>query len=317
MVNQSLAYSQRRQKNTKARAAAGCSVSSEHCTSSTLNPWEPHHEASIFKNQAHIFQLQGKSKRHSVTIHDIESPANPHRIDARAFGNPKSPDFSPDGTVGSPFNREFNIQSYPKDFSGREIEVETANWVYLACPTSPIMCRDCMNHSSHVDCLVVAIGTLLPAHPEPGANITFGVYFGHENYHNTAAKVSAPHCTAQVAALEACFAALCRCSVIQLSWQYDLNASADAKGKTWPLRCIVIKSDSEYLVKGATDWLPKWKSNGWKNCKGQPVANEAMWRLIDGMVCRLEERVTVKFWLATKEINHKANTMVSLIDQIR
>ena len=43
----------------------------------------------------------------------------------------------------------------------------------------------------------------------------------------------------------------------------------------------VIHSDSEYLVKGMTSWLAGWKTRGWKNAKGEPVANQDLWRELD------------------------------------
>lgn len=41
---------------------------------------------------------------------------------------------------------------------------------------------------------------------------------------------------------------------------------------------ILIYSDSQYCVRGITDWLKLWKSNNWKN--GQ-VKNQELWKAID------------------------------------
>lgn len=40
---------------------------------------------------------------------------------------------------------------------------------------------------------------------------------------------------------------------------------------------ISVVSDSEYLVKGMTSWLPKWAKNGWKTTMGNPVKNRQLW----------------------------------------
>jgi ribonuclease HI len=40
---------------------------------------------------------------------------------------------------------------------------------------------------------------------------------------------------------------------------------------------IVFRSDSQYLVKGYTEWLPGWIARGWKR-KAGAIENEALWR---------------------------------------
>lgn len=41
---------------------------------------------------------------------------------------------------------------------------------------------------------------------------------------------------------------------------------------------IEIKTDSTYVIKGITQWLPGWKTNNWKTREGNPVANAELWR---------------------------------------
>ena len=44
---------------------------------------------------------------------------------------------------------------------------------------------------------------------------------------------------------------------------------------------IVFTSDSQYLVRGMTEWVHVWARNGWKR-KGGPIENLALWRrLVD------------------------------------
>ncbi len=49
------------------------------------------------------------------------------------------------------------------------------------------------------------------------------------------------------------------------------------KGKR--LRVLVV-SDSEYLVKGMRDWMPRWKARGWKR-PGGPIENLELWQALD------------------------------------
>ncbi|KAI8986838.1 ribonuclease H-like domain-containing protein [Trametes punicea] len=52
-------------------------------------------------------------------------------------------------------------------------------------------------------------------------------------------------------------------------------------------RPLVIKTDSRYSISCLTSWLPAWKRNGWRNNKGDPVANTSLIKYADIM---LEER---------------------------
>jgi ribonuclease HI len=73
-----------------------------------------------------------------------------------------------------------------------------------------------------------------------------------------------------------------------------------------PLRTFIIKTDSEYLVRGITEWLPKWKKAGWKTCKGVTVANANLFKLVEAGITVLERIVEVKLWLVPKENNKEA-----------
>ena len=47
---------------------------------------------------------------------------------------------------------------------------------------------------------------------------------------------------------------------------------------------VELVSDSSYVLKGISDWLPNWKKNGWRRREGsqwKPIKNEELWRIID------------------------------------
>ena len=51
-------------------------------------------------------------------------------------------------------------------------------------------------------------------------------------------------------------------------------------------RCTVsFLSDSQYLVKGASEWMPGWKKRGWKR-KGGPIENLDLWKSLDRIAAR-------------------------------
>jgi len=44
---------------------------------------------------------------------------------------------------------------------------------------------------------------------------------------------------------------------------------------------VALYTDSQYVRRGITEWLPKWKHNGWRTADRKPVKNEDLWRRLD------------------------------------
>jgi len=44
---------------------------------------------------------------------------------------------------------------------------------------------------------------------------------------------------------------------------------------------VRIVTDSQYVMKGVTEWLPGWKRRGWKTADRQPVKNIDLWRRLE------------------------------------
>ena len=44
---------------------------------------------------------------------------------------------------------------------------------------------------------------------------------------------------------------------------------------------VVVHTDSKYVMDGITQWLPRWKKNGWKTSDKKPVKNEDLWRALE------------------------------------
>ena len=47
---------------------------------------------------------------------------------------------------------------------------------------------------------------------------------------------------------------------------------------------IELYTDSEYLRKGITRWLPDWKSRGWRTASKKPVKNVDLWQRLEDLV---------------------------------
>jgi ribonuclease HI len=44
---------------------------------------------------------------------------------------------------------------------------------------------------------------------------------------------------------------------------------------------VTVVTDSQYLRKGITEWLPQWKRRGWKTADKQPVKNQDLWERLE------------------------------------
>lgn len=43
---------------------------------------------------------------------------------------------------------------------------------------------------------------------------------------------------------------------------------------------ITLYSDSQYVIKGMTEWIEGWQRKGWKNSQKKPVLNRDLWELL-------------------------------------
>lgn len=75
-----------------------------------------------------------------------------------------------------------------------------------------------------------------------------------------------------------------------------------------PVR-VEVHSDSQYLVRGITEWLPKWLENQWKTSGRTSVRNADLWRRLYD----LTRRHTVRwYWLR----GHRGNPLNALADRL-
>ncbi len=47
---------------------------------------------------------------------------------------------------------------------------------------------------------------------------------------------------------------------------------------------VTLHVDSQYVLKGMTEWLTGWKARGWKTAAKQPVKNVDLWQRLDALV---------------------------------
>ncbi len=47
-----------------------------------------------------------------------------------------------------------------------------------------------------------------------------------------------------------------------------------------------LYTDSEYVRRGISEWLPAWKGRGWHTAARRPVKNQDLWQRLDELSCR-------------------------------
>ena len=47
---------------------------------------------------------------------------------------------------------------------------------------------------------------------------------------------------------------------------------------------IILHTDSQYVMKGITEWIHGWKVKGWRTAAREPVKNADLWRRLDELV---------------------------------
>ena len=72
---------------------------------------------------------------------------------------------------------------------------------------------------------------------------------------------------------------------------------------------IKIYTDSIYVKNGITEWIVKWKENGWKNANKKPVKNKDLWVKLD----RLSQKNEINWeWIK----GHSTNKYNNLADEL-
>ena len=63
----------------------------------------------------------------------------------------------------------------------------------------------------------------------------------------------------------------------------ELTATIQALKYVPDHETVRLFSDSQYVIKGITDWVHKWEVNGWKNSKKKEVENRDLWEILLGL----------------------------------
>ena len=61
----------------------------------------------------------------------------------------------------------------------------------------------------------------------------------------------------------------------------ELLAAIEALGSLKESSNVTLTTDSEYVRKGITIWMPGWKKRGWKTANKKPVKNVDLWQRLE------------------------------------
>jgi ribonuclease HI len=64
----------------------------------------------------------------------------------------------------------------------------------------------------------------------------------------------------------------------------ELRAVIEALEVFGPDKAVTVLSDSAYIIDGCTDYLPKWKANGWAKADGKTIKNLEDWKTLDALI---------------------------------
>lgn len=68
---------------------------------------------------------------------------------------------------------------------------------------------------------------------------------------------------------------------------------------------LTLYSDSQYLIRGLTQWSAGWARNGWLKSSGEPVKNVELWRELVALKERAQEKFSLRFdWIKGHDGNY-------------
>ncbi|TQN72678.1 Ribonuclease H [Colletotrichum shisoi] len=196
-------------------------------------------------------------------------------------------------------DRKFDpaMNFHPQGTDLRSIELHHHGpWVFLSCGLGD-PCPACGRFPSHTNCIVIAVDGVCRGNGTANAIAAVGVYVGEDSPYNVSVVLDEPSPTNQIAELRAGYYGLINALDIQ-----------EARVQGTKLTQVVIKADSEYLVKGMTEWIFRWEKNGYRTAKGTTVVNANLFRLLLRLVSRLNDRdVEVLFCHVKRRDNTEAD----------
>jgi ribonuclease HI len=72
---------------------------------------------------------------------------------------------------------------------------------------------------------------------------------------------------------------------------------------------VSVTTDSQYVLKGITEWVPGWKRRGWQTADRKPVKNVDLWQELEAQTARHQ----VRWHWVRGHIGHPENELADLL----
>jgi ribonuclease HI len=70
----------------------------------------------------------------------------------------------------------------------------------------------------------------------------------------------------------------------------ELRAAIEALNALKRPCTVHLHTDSTYVKQGITEWIKRWKANGWRTAGKKPVKNQDLWEALDEALARHDIR---------------------------
>ncbi|KAL8734426.1 MAG: hypothetical protein Q9181_003206 [Wetmoreana brouardii] len=196
----------------------------------------------------------------------------------------------------------------PENIFGKDVDLRSH---LHDCDCAPFVFLPCHKDLAlrHPDDIVVAVDGACRDNGYPEAKSAYGIYFAVDSPHNVGSIITDSTHSSQRAELRACLEAVGKVRDMEDVLE---STGEPVDGLDGHLRHLIIKADSAYLVRGITEYIEKWRTNGYKTARGTPVVNADLFQRLDREVETMKDMgVHVRFWQVPRAYNQEADKLAN------
>ena len=79
---------------------------------------------------------------------------------------------------------------------------------------------------------------------------------------------------------------ICGGEALTTNNRMELTAAIEALNALKRACRVALFTDSEYVRRGITEWLPNWRQRKWRTANGKPVKNADLWQALETATTR-------------------------------
>jgi ribonuclease HI len=101
------------------------------------------------------------------------------------------------------------------------------------------------------------------------------------------------------------------CSPYTTNNRMELAAAIEGLKRLKETCTVEVVTDSEYVLKGITQWIEGWKKRGWMTAAKKPVNNQDLWIMLDGLANQHKTQWNWTKGHASHEDNNRCDELAS------